>query len=177
MGYFTKNEPGSASHDRLPRLSTELICAVLDSWEAHYLVDDDGDPGGFWDGHMFYFMRAGREETVLTVRARWNRTLSAEHLDAVARLLNAWHCDAIWPKGYVQVEDGALGVYGDVSVSLGEGVTQAQLDDLMGCGLATNLQLFEHLDEHFPEAAADADAEFGAASGAGPDAGSQADAD
>ena len=154
MGFFTKSELGAPSPDRLPRLSTQLVTDVLDGWEAHYLVDDDGDPGGFWDGHLFFFMRAGEDHDVLTVRGRWTRDLGVEHLDAVRAVLNDWHASKIWPKGYVQEEDERLGVYGDVSVSLSAGVTPAQLDDLMGCGLATTLQLFGRLDEHFPEAAA-----------------------
>jgi hypothetical protein len=172
MGYFTKTAPGTTEPSRLPRLSTEAITTVLDSWEAQYLVDDDGDPGGYWDGHLFFFMRAGGDQTILTVRGRWGRELGAEHLDTVARLLNEWHSERLWPKGYVQDESGSLGIYADVSTPLGAGADQAQLDDFMGCGLGTALQLFAHLDEQFPEAAAAA-----AAATADALAESQADAD
>lgn len=159
MGLFTKTELGTPDDGALPRLSTGQITAVLDSWEARYMVDDEGDPGGYWDGHLFFFMRAGEAEDVLTVRGRWMRDLAVEHLDTVTRLLNDWHTTRIWPKAYVQVEDGRLGIYGDLSTSLAHGATQPQVDDLMGCGLSTTLQLFGFLDEHFPEAAAAAQAE------------------
>lgn len=154
MGLFTKTETGTPDDDALPRLSTGQITAVLDSWEARYMVDDEGDPGGYWDGHLFFFMRAGEAEDVLTVRGRWMRDLGIEHLDTVTRLLNDWHTTRIWPKAYVQVEDGRLGIYGDLSTSLVHGATQPQVDDLMGCGLSTTLQLFGFLDEHFPAASA-----------------------
>ena len=159
MGLFTKTELDTRNDDSLPRLSTAAITAVLDSWQARYVVDDDGDPGGYWDGHLFFFMRAGEDHDVLTVRGRWMREVGTEHLDTVTRLLNDWHTSRIWPKAYVQVENGRLGIYGDLSTSLAHGATQPQVDELMGCGLSTTLQLFGFLDEQFPEAAAAAQAD------------------
>lgn len=153
MGYFTKNAIGAATGP-LPALSQEALEAVLDGWGAHYGIDGDGDPGGYWDGHLFFFLRGGREGTVLTVRGRWNREVAADESGRVLELVNAWHDDRIWPKAYVRAEGEALGVYGEVSTALGSGVTPAQLEELMSCGLSTTLQLFDHLDEHYPEAAA-----------------------
>lgn len=153
MGYFTKNGAGPVAGPLAP-LTHEAVRAVLDGWGASYAVDDDGDLGGYWDGHLFFFLRGGQEGTVLTVRGRWAREVGADQVDRVAALLNAWHDDKIWPKGYARAEGDALGVYGEVSTPLGSGVTEGQLAELMSCGLATTLQMFDHLDGHYPDAAA-----------------------
>ena len=153
MGFFTKSELGTPSPDRLPHLSVELITDVLDSWDARYVLDNDGDPVGFWDEHLFCFMRTGADQEVFAMRGRWTRSLGVEELDTVREVLNDWHTAKIWPKAYVRTEDEGLGVYADVAITLGAGVTPAQLDDLMSFGLSTTLQLFEHLDERFPQAA------------------------
>ena len=156
MGFFTKTDVETPGTGMLAPLSLDAIKAVLDSWDANYALDADGDPGGYWDGHLFFFLRNGNSDSILSVRGRWTRQLGVEHRDEVISLLNDWHAEKIWPKAYVQEEETGLGIYGDMSTSLGNGVTQAQLDDLMGCAIGTTIQMFEHLDERFPEAAASA---------------------
>lgn len=169
MGYFTKNSIGPATGP-LPALSREAIEAVLDGWGAHYGIDSDGDLGGYWDGHLFYFLRSGGDGTALTIRGRWNREIRVDERQTVLELINTWHVEKIWPKAYVRTEEEDLGVYTEVSTALGSGVTHAQLGDLMSCALSTSLQLFDLLDENFPAAAAAARAaENGAGSGAAAD--------
>lgn len=153
MGYFTKDGARAAAGAPTP-LTQEAVAAILDGWDAHYAVDDEGDLGGYWDGHLFFFLLGGQEGTVLTIRGRWARQVGVDELGRMSVLLNGWHDDKIWPKGYVRPEGDELGVYGEVSTPLGAGVTPDQLKELVSCGLATTLQLFEHLDEHYPEAAA-----------------------
>ena len=153
MGYFTKDGARTGTGAPTP-LTQDAIKAVLDGWDAHYAVDDEGDIGGYWDGHLFYFFQGGQEGTVLTVRGRWGRRVGSDELGPMTALLNAWHDDKIWPKAYARPEGDDLGVYGEVSTPLGAGVTGDQLKDLISCGLATTLQLFEHLDEQYPAAAA-----------------------
>jgi hypothetical protein len=154
MGFFTKTEVGTPGSGMLAPLTVDAIKTVLDSWEANYALDSDGDPGGYWDGHLFFFMRNGNNDSILSIRGRWTRDLGVEHRDEVLSLLNAWHAEKIWPKAYLQEEENGLGIYGEMSTTLGNGATPAQLDDLMGCAIGTTIQLFDHLDEHFPEAAA-----------------------
>ena len=153
MGYFTKDGAGVAAGAPTP-LTQQAVAAVLDGWDASYAYDDEGDLGGYWDGHLFFFLLGGQESTVLTVRGRWARHLDTDDLARTTAIINDWHEDKIWPKGYVRAEGDELGVYGEVSTPLGAGVTPDQLKELVSCGLATTLQFFEHLDEHFPEAAA-----------------------
>lgn len=153
MGYFTKNGVAVGAGSPAP-LTREAIEAVLDGWEAGYGVDGDGDVGGWWDGHLFWFLRGSAEQPVLTVRSRWNRELGTDQADRALAHVNAWHAQRIWPKAYVQAQDGRTEVHAELSVPLGSGVTHDQLDDLLRCALGTTLRLFEALDEEFPEAAA-----------------------
>ena len=175
MGFFTKDEhAGLSSALQLAPLTNEAIAAVLDSWEAGYGVDGDGDLGGYWDGHLFYFFRHGEEGDTLHVRARWNRTVDAAEIGRATAVVNEWNSTKMWPKGYARVESRddveQVGVYGELSVPLPHGVTHEQLDTILGCAVGTSLHMFGALDEQFPEAAAAAEAALAAAEAAQADA-------
>lgn len=156
MGYFTKDGTANSDAAELVPLSADGIRSVLDTWDARYGTDDDGEIGGFWDGHLFFFSCQG-DGAALHVRGRWTRALDPEHRGTVAALINTWNTDKLWPKAYFREEDATLGIYGEFSTPLSNGATQAQLDDLMSCALGTTLQLFKELDEQFPAAAAAAE--------------------
>ena len=70
MGYFNKPQQSAAE---LAPLTNDRIKSVLDAREANYGVDDDGDIGGYWDGHLFYFFILGSDKDFLQSRARWNQ--------------------------------------------------------------------------------------------------------
>jgi len=156
MGFFTKDATGP--QPALAPLSRERVTACLDARGLNYGIDDDGDVGGVWDGHLFYFFVLGQQNEYLQVRGRWNRVLGTEHLDAATRAVNEWNADRLWPKGYVRVEDDVLGVYAEHTVDYEHGVSDAQVDQHLACAIATSLQLFEFLDEKYPEQAAEAKA-------------------
>ncbi len=161
MGFFTKDVTGP--QEGLAPLSRDRITASLDARELNYGIDDDGDVGGVWDGHLFYFFVLGQKGEYLQTRGRWNRVIGADHLDEVTRVVNAWNADRLWPKGYVRVEDDVLGVYAEHTVDYEHGVSDAQVDLHLACAISTSLQLFEHLDEKYPEQAAAARAQQEAA--------------
>ena len=46
--------------------------------------------------------------------------------------LNDWNRDRIWPKAYLRAEDGRAAVYAEVSVDLTDGVTDDQIDAVLG---------------------------------------------
>lgn len=153
MGFFNKpdalpDQPGAA----LAPLSHERITGVLDARGYNYGIDDDGDIGGIWDDHVFYFLRIGQEQEYLQVRGRWSRPLSASHYTAVLELANQWNTDKVFPKTYVRVEDGELGVYAEHSVDYEKGVADEQIDQHLACGVSTALSFFGLLDERYPEA-------------------------
>lgn len=153
MGFFD-SRPDEALPGALAPLSVERITAALDALGANYGVDDDGDPGGVWDGHVFYFLRFGEDRQIFQVRGRWMRDIAADDVDKVRRasaLLNDFSAQMIWPKPYVRLEDNVIGIYTEVSVSWSPGVANEQLEDQVRCGIATSLELFEQLDAAFPE--------------------------
>lgn len=158
MGFFTK--PTDIPDAALAPLSHERLTATLEAREMRYGVDDDGDVGGYWDGHLFYFFRLGEHREYLQTRGRWNRPLPVTELDRVTRLVNDWNAERLWPKGYVRVEEDQLGVYAEHTVDYEHGLTDEQLDLHLACGISTGLQLFAHLDEAYPELAAAARAEL-----------------
>lgn len=158
MGFFTK-DTSVPNPPALGRLDRDRITAALDSREMRYGIDDDGDVGGYWDGHLFYFFLMGQEGEYLQVRGRWNRKVGVDQLAAVSELVNEWNATHLWPKGYVRVEDDVVGVYGEHSVDYEHGVSDQQVDQHLACGISTTLALFEALDEAYPAEAAAAKAE------------------
>lgn len=159
MGFFTKPDAAGAAAAPEP-LSHERITAVLDARDMKYGVDDDGDIGGYWDGHLFYFFRIGGQQEYLQVRGRWNRKVGLDQYARVVDLVNTWNSEKLWPKGYVRAEDDVVGVYAEHTVDYEHGVTDQQIDLHLACGITTALSLFEQLDEAYPAEAALAKAEY-----------------
>lgn len=162
MGFFTKPEAGAAAQPSLAPLSHQRIIDRLDAQGFTYGVDDDGDIGGRWDDHLFYFFRLGNDGEYLQVRGRWAREVPLAEADALTRTANQWNLDTLWPKVYVRVEGEDVGVYAEHVVDYEHGVSDEQLDLHMACGISTALQFFTHLDELYPEAAATAKAQLAA---------------
>ncbi|WP_346774937.1 YbjN domain-containing protein [Cellulomonas sp. IC4_254] len=164
MGFFTKPDAAASVPGPQP-LSHQRIIDVLDAREMNYGVDDDGDIGGYWDGHLFYFFRLGGQQEYLQTRGRWNRRVGIDQYARVVDLVNTWNSEKLWPKGYVRAEDDVVGVYAEHTVDYEHGATDEQIDLHLACGITTALSLFEHLDEQFPAEAAAAKAAEAAASG------------
>ncbi|MCC2315778.1 YbjN domain-containing protein [Cellulomonas xiejunii] len=166
MSFFTTDTPVPTPPTLAP-LGRDRITAVLEAREMRYGIDDDGDVGGYWDGHLFYFFLLGEHDEHLQVRGRWNREVGADQLPAVLAAVNEWNVSHLWPKGCVAVEDDVLGVYAEHTVDYQHGVSDAQVDLHLGCGISSALQLFAHLDELYPAEAAAARAEQERAQGQG----------
>ncbi len=115
-----------------------------------FLVDDDGDLTGTWDGNRFWFLLLGEHEEILQVRGRWQRQLPLERRKAVALAINDWNRERIWPKVYAREEDGLLALYSEVSADLEQGATDLQVAQLVACGLGTGVQMFSALDALIP---------------------------
>lgn len=122
----------------------------MDSCGFTYFVDSDGDLGGMWHGRLFYFLVLGSGGEVLQVRGQWHREATIERLGEVLELCNEWNAEHIWPKTYARVrDDGAVVVCAETTVSLEHGASDAQLGQLLHCGLSTGAMFFEHLDRYF----------------------------
>lgn len=121
------------------------------------VTDDDGDLTGLWRGCRFWFLLLGEREEILQVRGRWNMALPVESRLGTLRALNDWNRDRIWPKVYLRDEEPGLVLYAEVSFDLEHGVTNAQLDQFLGCGIATGSMVFDAVSSMFgrPQAPGD----------------------
>lgn len=158
MGFFTK-DTSVPTPPSLGPLNRDRVTAALDARDMRYGIDEDGDVGGYWDGHLFYFFLMGQNEEYLQVRGRWNRAVAVAQLPAVMEIVNEWNATHLWPKAYVRAEDEVVGVYAEHTVDYEHGVADEQVDLQLACGISTALQLFEHLDEQYPAEAAAAKAQ------------------
>jgi hypothetical protein len=136
-------------------LTIARIIAWFESHEFSYFIDNDGDLGGLWRGRLFYFFLFGEESEILQIRGQWNREVAIERLDVVLEACNEWNADRIWPKAYARVRDnGMVHIISEVATDLEDGVTDAQLGQLLNCGLSTGNMLFDAIDDLFPDPAA-----------------------
>ena len=138
---------------------TQLTIARIIAWfeknQFSYFLDNDGDLGGLWRGRLFYFFLFGEDSEILQIRGQWNREVAIERLDVVLEACNEWNADRIWPKAYARVRDnGMVHVIAEVATDLEHGVTDAQVGQLLHCGLSTSNMLFDAIDELFPDPAA-----------------------
>lgn len=142
--------PGRPAQETRP-LTAERLAARLAALGYRVSTDDDGDIGGVWGQDRFWFLRMGSAREILQVRGRWRRTLPLEQRADVLLALNDWNRDRIWPKAYLRTEDGRTAVYAEVSVDLADGVTDDQIDAVIGRGLAAGGRLFGALAQQMPE--------------------------
>ena len=142
--------PGVPAHQTRP-LTAERLAARPAALGYRVSTDDDGDIGGVWGQDRFWFLRMGSAREILQVRGRWRRTLPLEQRADVLLALNDWNRDRIWPKAYLRTEDGRTAVYAEVSVDLADGVTDDQIDAVIGRGLAAGGRLFGALAQQMPE--------------------------
>ena len=142
--------PGDPANETRP-LTAERLAGRLAALGYRVSTDDDGDIGGVWGQDRFWFLRMGSGRAILQVRGRWRRTLPLEQRADVLLALNDWNRDRIWPKAYLRTEDGRTAVYAEVSVDLADGVTDDQIDAVLGRGLAAGGRLFGALAQQMPE--------------------------
>jgi hypothetical protein len=153
MGYFTKPDGSLLSIEVAP-LSNERIQACLDAHDWHYRIDSDGDIGGWWDGHWFYFFVRGAEREILFVQGRWDRGIPAGQIDPLVHHVNDWNSDHLWPKlAAIEREDSAI-VLASFGVNYSHGLTDAQLDEHVRGAIAMSIEAFNWLDEQYPVEAA-----------------------
>ncbi|WP_129336830.1 YbjN domain-containing protein [Cellulomonas endophytica] len=146
--------PAAPGEEHPTPVTPARIAAWMTDHDFSYFVDNDGDLGGLWRGRLFYFFLFGERSEILQVRGQWHREATIERLEEVLDLCNEWNADRIWPKAYVRVRDnGRVHVVSEVAVDLEHGATDAQLGQLLHCGLSTGSLLFDALDERYPDPA------------------------
>ena len=152
MGYFAQPTDGGAMPGRTAPLTPDRVQAALDSQRWHYEIDEDGDPRGSWDGHMFYFLRVGQHQQIFMVRGRWEARPSIETGVQILPVLNQWHSDHLFPKAHVVnfEDDGNARVFTEVIIDCEHGITDDQLMLHISAAITTSLDLFSELDKAFP---------------------------
>jgi putative sensory transduction regulator len=141
-------DPTAGDLGQLLPLSNELIASVLDAREFTHRLDDDGDIFGNWHGNLIYFFRIGEKREMLQVRALTATVFGIDQVSRLYEFCNSWNHDRLWPKAYVHVaDDGSARVVGEVIADWEHGVTVAQIDQVMICGIATGCQLADAVAE------------------------------
>ncbi len=152
LGYLPKPEKRAPADDEPPtQVTRDRIGDYLLSKGYRFIVDDDGDLTGTWDGSRFWFLLLGENDEIVQVRGRWQRQLPLDQRPAVSLALNDWNRDRIWPKAYVREEEGLLALYSEVSADFEPGATEDQLAQILACGLGTGVQLFAALEATLPD--------------------------
>ena len=129
-------------------LTHELIKSVLEARDYAYMVDEDGDVLGNFQGNLVYFFQIGEQREMLQVRAMVQHVFGMEDVLRLYEFCNAWNHDRLWPKAYVHTaDDGAVRVVGEVAADWERGVTPEQLDQVMICGIATGCELADAVAE------------------------------
>ena len=129
-------------------LTHELIKSVLDARDYTYMVDEDGDVLGNFQGNLVYFFQIGEQREMLQVRAMVQHVFGMEDVLRLYEFCNAWNHDRLWPKAYVHTaDDGTVRVIGEVVGDWEQGVTPEQLDQVMICGIATGCELADAVAE------------------------------
>ncbi|WP_418277248.1 YbjN domain-containing protein [Isoptericola jiangsuensis] len=137
---------GPAHQASLPSaLTAQRVADDLARRGYRFRTDDDGDITGTWDGNRFWFLLLGEDAEILQVRGRWSGAVPEQARTAVLQACNDWNRERLWPKVYTRVEDGAMALYGEVSVDLEHGVTDDQIAETLSCGLVTTSQFFASL--------------------------------
>lgn len=158
-GFFNKSL--TPDTPQVTPLSQERLKAVLDADGMNYGVDDDGDLGGWWDGHLFYFFLMGQNKEILQLRGRWNRDIPVSEFEKVLDFVNTNHVERMFPRvAVLKEDDGTIGIYAQHSVDYEHGVTDEQLRLHFATAISSSLAFFERLDELYPEAAAAGKAKF-----------------
>lgn len=110
----------------------------------------DGALAGAWEGNTFTIALVGSESDILQVRGSWHRAIRPDHAADLHQMVNDWNRDRIWPKVYTRAMEDAVRVHAETCFDVGDGATDAQLAEVLVCGLATGVQFFDALRDFFP---------------------------
>jgi hypothetical protein len=139
--------PGGDLADAPKPLSEEMVTQVLRAHGYAFTIDGDGDVVGRWDDNLIYFFRLGSDGEIIQVRTMASRLFGIDDVPRLYAWCNAWNRERLWPKAFVHVnDDGSVRVCGEVLADLEHGVTSAQLDQILSCGIVAGCQMAEALD-------------------------------
>lgn len=128
-------------------ITRDRVEAALKERDFKYFLDSDGDLGGDWDDHRFYFLFFGPEKEVFQTRGFYTRPLGIEARPTVLSVLDDFHREKLFPKLYTRIENDKLQVFAEHSYDYENGATDAQINMHLTCGISTTLEAFRMLDE------------------------------
>lgn len=129
-------------------ITQDRVKKIFDSQGWRWFVDNEGDLGGMWNLHTFYFRFLSPEKDVFQVYGVLNREISIDRLEEVRAFLMDWHLRKFWPKcEYRITDDGQIRVQAENSVHWEYGATDAQILQQINCGIATTTDFFDKMIE------------------------------
>lgn len=129
-------------------IAQDRVKALFDARGWHWFVDNEGDLGGMWNLHTFYFRFLGPERDIFQVYGVLNRDISIDRLEEVRAFLMDWHLKKFWPKCEYRISDeGEVRVRAENSVHWEHGATDSQLMQQIDCAIATTTDCFNELIE------------------------------
>lgn len=93
------------------------------------------------DGWQFTVAVLGDAATV-RVRGTSPRTIDTALAPGIAQVVNDWNRDRIWPKVFTRPHGTGLRLHTDVTAHLEGGASDAQLSEVIACGLGTGATFF-----------------------------------
>jgi len=132
--------------DPVRPLDATRIEAYLVTKGFRFVRDADGDVTGNWDDNRFWFMFLGSRREIVQVRGRWHQPIPLEDRSLALHTANDWNRERIWPKVYLRTEEESIALYCEVSADFSSGATDAQLAQVLACGLGTGVQFFATVD-------------------------------
>ena len=153
MGWFTRRggNPAASTVDTVRPLAQDRHTRILDAQGWHWVIDEDGDLGGNWEGNRFYFLLSGTHQEVLQVQGFLRERLPSRDLDALRLFIEDWHRDHYWPTCSYRVDESSDTVMFSAAHSIDHepGATDAQLLQQIRCALGTCTQVFEAVRDTF----------------------------
>lgn len=129
-------------------VTTARIESFMRQRDYRYLRDEKGNVCGLWM-HRFFTFHLIRER-VLQVRGQWTRRPGIERLSEFLDFIDQWNGAHHHPRTYLRVlDDGQLSIVAEVSVPIGCGLNDAQLDHFLSQGISANSTFFNLLDRSF----------------------------
>lgn len=123
--------------------------------DMKYQVDEivpERAAGGVFDGvpFLFTFDSSGR---FLSVRALWETPLEASsHAAQVFTITDEWNREKYFPTAYwIPTEDGMIQICADFVIDTQAGLSNEQLRENLGSGIATGLGAIEYAKEGVSE--------------------------
>jgi hypothetical protein len=137
---------GHHSRD-LPIFTASRIGESLDRLDIRYMQDAESAVLAMWDRHAVLIAAEGLENEILMIRARPHAAVRPDHLDAARLAVNEWNHTRRFMKVYIgdPAARGESPLYGEIQIPLVSGVSDAQIDEYIDCGVSVAQGLVEWL--------------------------------